>query len=52
VGFRLVQVLLWSNRPTFIIVVLCCEKTMSFFRCVVGCYFYSQENRFIDMISF
>jgi hypothetical protein len=52
-GFRLIQVLSWSNNPMSNIAVLCYGKTMSCFsRCVVDCYFYSQENRPIDMASF
>jgi hypothetical protein len=52
-GFRLVQALSKSNSRTSSIVVLYCGKTMSCLpRCIAGCYFYSQENRLIDMASF
>jgi hypothetical protein len=51
--FRLVQTLSWSNSSTSSIVVLCCRNLwVACLRCIAGCYFYSQENRLIDMASF
>jgi hypothetical protein len=53
VGFRLVQFLSWSNSHTSSIYVLCYKKLwVACPICIAGCYFYSQENRLIDMTSF
>jgi hypothetical protein len=59
---RLVQALSRTNNPTSNFDVLCCGLHCSLGacfhclrawpRCIMGCYFSSQENRLIDMASF
>jgi hypothetical protein len=53
-SFRLVQTLSWSNRPTSSIRCIMLWKNYQFAcsRCVAGYYFYSQENRLMDMVNF
>jgi hypothetical protein len=64
VKFILVQALSRSNSPMSSFIALCCGLLCLLDawlccmcpsvcpRCIMGCYFYSQENRLIDMASF
>jgi hypothetical protein len=61
VRFRLVQALSRSNSPMSNFAVLCCGLLLGAWvpafmfvchRYITGCYFYSQDNRLIDMANF